>query len=158
MKPNRNLVTPFISLIFLIVGVSGLFMFFHWFDGYTEVVHEILGLFFVICAIFHVMLNWNALRIHFKRQVFLPALLGVLVISAGLIVSERMYPPVDLQIMNRIVKAPVQDAFKALSIDYPTATQRLKVQGIDIRVAEKFEDLWIKTGADPEEIMDLLLQ
>lgn len=158
MKPNRNYVTPFISLIFLVVGISGLLMLFHWFDGYTEVVHEILGLFFIVCAIFHVILNWNALRTHFKKQVFLPALFGVLVISAVLVVSERMYPPVDLQIMDRIVKAPVRDALKAMSIDYLLAEQRLKERGVDIGVAVHLEDLWLKTGEDPEAIIDLLLK
>lgn len=53
MKLNRNYVTPFISLVFLVVGISGLLMFFHLFDGYTEVVHEILGLLFVICYLCH---------------------------------------------------------------------------------------------------------
>lgn len=70
MNLNRNYITPFISLVFLVVGLSGLLMFFHLFDGYTEVVHELLGVFFVICAMFHIILNWKALKIHFKRGVF----------------------------------------------------------------------------------------
>src|SRR5690606_940087 len=118
MKLNRNYITPFISLVFLVVGISGLLMFFHLFDGYTEVVHEILGLLFMVCAIFHIILNWKALKIHFKKGVFLPALLGVLTISAILIVSERIYPPVDLQMMDRMVKAPIGDAFRTLNINY----------------------------------------
>src|SRR5690606_22048435 len=121
MKPNRNYITPFISIVFLIVGISGLLMFFHLLDGYTEVVHEILGVFFVICAIFHIILNWKALKIHFKKKVFLPALLAALTLSAVLVISEIMYPPIDLQIMDRIVKAPVKDAFTALNVDYNQA-------------------------------------
>ena len=158
MKPNRNYVTPFISLVFLVVGISGLLMFFHLFDGYTEVVHEILGLFFVVCAIFHIILNWKALKIHFKKGVFLPALFGVLTVSAILIVSERMYPPVDLQIMGKIVKAPIGDAFKALNTNYQEAARRLKAKGISIEKARKLEDLWIQNDTDPEEIIDLLLE
>jgi len=57
MKLNRNYVTPFISLVFLVVGLTGVLMFFHLFDGYTEVVHEYMGMFFVICAISHIVLN-----------------------------------------------------------------------------------------------------
>src|SRR5690606_10980348 len=98
MKPNRNYINPYISLIFFVISISGLLMFFHLFDGYTELVHEILGLFFDVCAIFHITLNWKALKIHFKRGVFLPALMATLTVSAILIVSERLYPPVDLQI------------------------------------------------------------
>ncbi|HLW62529.1 MAG TPA: DUF4405 domain-containing protein [Flavobacterium sp.] len=158
MKPNRNYVTPFISLVFLVVGISGLLMFFHLFDGYTEVVHEILGLFFVVCAIFHIILNWKALKIHFKKAVFLPALLGVITITSLLVVMERLYPPVDLQIMNRIVKAPVRDAFKALNINYDEANIKLKARGIGIENAQSLEDLWKLNNADAEVIIDLLLE
>lgn len=158
MKPNRNYVTPFLSLVFLVVGISGLLMFFHLFDGYTEVVHEILGLFFVVCAIFHIILNWKALKIHFKKAVFLPALLGVITITSLLVVMERLYPPVDLQIMNRIVKAPVRDAFKALNINYDEANIKLKARGIGIENAQSLEDLWKLNNADAEVIIDLLLE
>lgn len=158
MKLNRNYITPFISLIFLVVGISGVLMFFHLFDGYTEVVHEILGLFFVGCAIFHIMLNWKALKIHFKKGVFLPALFAVLTLSAILIIGERMYPPIDLQMMQRIVKAPVGDAFRALDINYQEAAGKLKDKGILIEKARSLDDLWMQNDADPEEIIDLLLE
>lgn len=46
MKPSRNYVTPFITIIFLAVGLSGVLMCFHLLVGYTEVVHEVLGIFF----------------------------------------------------------------------------------------------------------------
>jgi len=158
MKLNRNYVTPFISLVFFIVGISGLLMFFHLFDGYTEMLHEVFGLFFVLCAIFHIILNWNALKFHFKKGVFLPAMLGVLTISTILIVSERIYPPVDLQIMNRIVKAPVKDVFKVLGVDYNEAKMKLKEIGISVDEAKNMEDIWKGADTSPEKVIDLILE
>ena len=158
MKVNRNYITPFISLVFLVVGISGMLMFFHLFDGYTEVVHEILGVFFIICAIFHIILNWKPLKIHFKRAVFMPALLGVLTISIILIISERMYPPVDIIIVNKIIKAPINDAFKALEVDYLEASERLQKSGITIDGATTIESIWINNKADPEEVIDLIME
>lgn len=158
MKLNRNYITPFISLVFLVVGLSGLLMFFHLFDGYTEVVHEYLGVFFVICAIFHIILNWKALKIHFKRGVFIPALLGVLAISVTLIVGESIYPPVDTIIINKIVKAPINDAFKALEVDYSEAYKRLETNGISIEGATTIEAIWINNNADPEKVIDLIMK
>src|SRR5690606_32566268 len=139
MKLNRNYITPFISLVFLVVGISGILMFFHVFDGYTEVVHEILGMFFIICAIFHIILNWKPLKIHFKRGVFMPALIAVVVLSVILIVGESMYPPVDTTIINKIIKAPINDAFKALEVDYFEASKRLQTNGIAIDEATTIE-------------------
>lgn len=157
MKTNRNYITPFISITFFVVGISGLLMFFHLFDGYTEVLHEILGLFFFVCAIFHVILNWRGLRPHFKKKVFLPTLLSVLVISVVIIIGESLYPPVDLTIIRRVVKAPIHDAFQALSVDYMEVKHRLLKEGIIIENAQTIEDIWIINDADPEEVIDLIV-
>jgi len=157
MKLNRNYITPFISLVFLVVGISGLLMLFHLFDGYTEVVHEILGVFFIICAIFHIIINWKALRIHFKKGVFIPTLLGVLTLSVILIISERMSPPVDLVIFNKIVKAPINDAFKTLDINYEKASEKLKENGLSIKEATTIEEIWINNDSNPEEVIDLIM-
>ena len=59
--------------------------------------------------------------------------------------------------MERIVKAPVKDAFSALNIDYHQANDKLKSIGISVDDAQYFEDLWKETGVDAEEIIDLLL-
>jgi hypothetical protein len=156
MKLNRNYITPFISLVFLVVGLSGLLMFFHLFDGYTEVVHECLGAFFVVCAFFHIMLNWQALKIHFKRGIFLPAVLGIATISMAFIISERVHPPVDILIINRIIKAPLDDAFQALDVDYSEISNRLKAGGMSIEKARTIEDIWINNDVDPEEVIYLI--
>lgn len=158
MKLNRNYVTPFISLVFFVVGLSGLFMFFHLFDGYTEVVHEYLGVFFVVCAVFHIILNWNALKIHFKKGVFMPTALGVLTISVLLVVAEKMNPPLDTIIINKIVKTPINDAFKALDINYDKASIKLKEKGILIEKATTIEEIWINNNTDPEEVIDLIME
>lgn len=158
MKPNRNYITPFISLIFLVVSITGLLMLFHLFNGYTEVIHELLGVFFVGCAICHIILNWKALKIHFKKRVFLPALFATLAVSFILMLFEIKYPPVDLQIMDSFIKAPVDDALKILNISYEEAQERLRSENILIENAHTLEDLWIQNDADPEKIIDLLLE
>src|SRR5690606_31198717 len=99
-----------------------------------------------------------ALKIHFKKKVFLPALLAALTLSAVLVISEIMYPPIDLQIMDRIVKAPVKDAFTALNVDYNQAKIKLQEIGISVEEAIYFEDLWQNTDANAEEVIDLILE
>lgn len=156
MKLNRNYVTPFISLIFFVLGISGMLMFFHLFDGYTEVVHEFFGLFFFICAIFHIILNWKALKIHFKKGVFIPAALALAVISILFIVEQQSSPKVDTILLERISKAPIDDAFKALQVDSLKAVIRLKANGISIEGAETLEDIWTNNEANIIEVIDLI--
>lgn len=156
MKQLRNYVTPFISLIFLVVGMSGVFMFLHLFDGYTEVVHELLGVFFVICALFHIMLNWKPLKMHFAKGVFIPAALGVALVSATIVVTQIFNPKVDTIVIGRIIQAPIDDAFRALQVDFREACKRLEANGITMEGAATIEDIWINNGADPEEVIDLI--
>lgn len=158
MKLKRDYITPFISLTFFVVGISGILMFFHLFDGYTEVVHECLGMFFFVCAIFHVILNWKGLKMHFKRGVFIPAALGILVISVTFMVFQQLYPPADFVLFNQIIKAPLYDAFTALGVDYPEASKRLEDNGISIHQARSIEDIWIRNNADPEKVIDLIME
>lgn len=156
MKLNRNYVTPFISLVFLVVGISGILMLFHIFDGYTEVVHEFLGLFFVICAVFHIILNWKALKIHFKKGVFIPAASAVAVISILFIIQQQYDPKLDTIVIERIIKAPIDDVFKALQVDSFAAVERLEANGISVEGAMTLEEIWINNDADPREVIDLI--
>lgn len=158
MKLNRNYITPFISSIFLIVGLSGLFMFFHLFDGYTEVVHEYLGLTFTICAAFHIAVNWKALKFHFGKKVFIPVAGTVLLISTTFVVLERIYVPIDMVIIDKMIKAPISDSFKVLNVDYTETVEKLENNGFVIDNSKTLEDIRINNNSDPEEVIDLILK
>lgn len=158
MKFNRNYITPFISLVFLVVALSGLLMLFHLFDGYTEVMHESLGLAFIIFAIFHIVANWKGLKVHFGRKVFFPATVTVVSVSILFVVLQRGRPPLDTLIVKRIVKAPITEAFQALSIDYHEALRTLKSHGISIEDSKTIEEIWQKNEASPEKVIDLIVK
>lgn len=155
---NRAYVTPFIALVFVVVALSGLLMFFHLLDGYTEVVHEILGLAFVLFASLHIFINWASLRTHFKKNVFFPAAVAVLVISVMIVVAQMGYPTVDSLIVNRVVQSPITDVFRMLNVDYEKTVQSLADHGISMENAETLEDIWLNNDVSPEEVIDLIFQ
>ena len=66
----KTAVTSFTAFLFLVVGITGILMFFHLFDDYTKVTHEILALAFVLFAIFHLIVNWKNLKRYFKKPAF----------------------------------------------------------------------------------------
>lgn len=158
MKLSRKFVTPFITLIFLIVALTGVLMFFHIFDGYTEVAHELLGVFFTICTVFHIILNWKALKIHFKKGVFIPAAAGLTVITLLFIFQQQANPKVDTILLERITKAPVSDVFKVLKVDSAEAVSRLKANGISIDGSTTLEDIWLNNNAAPGKVFDLITE
>lgn len=158
MKFNRNYITPFVALIFLVIAISGLLMYLHLFDGYTEVVHENLAVAFVIFAILHIVVNWAGLRTHFKKTVFVPAAITIFLISAGFIYLQIKDPKLDTILLERIVKAPIPDAFRALNVRYEKAFENFKKKGINLKNSKTIEDIWLKNDISPVEVVDLIVE
>ena len=158
MKVNRNYITPFVALIFLVIAISGLLMYLHLFDGYTEVVHENLAVAFVIFAILHIVVNWAGLRTHFKKTVFVPAAITIFLISAGFIYLQMKDPKLDTILLERIVKAPIPDAFRALNVRYEKAFENFKKKGINLKNSKTIEDIWLKNDISPVEVVDLIVE
>lgn len=154
---SRNFVTPFLAFIFVPVGISGVLMFFHLADGFTEVLHEVLGVTFLLFVFFHVTLNWKSMKGHFGKRNFTIAAAAVTVVSAGLIIVERAQLPVDLIVLERIAKAPISDSFKVLEIDHAKAAAVLSKRGIALDGAETIEDIWVKNNSSPEEVVETLV-
>lgn len=157
MIVDRKYITPFISLLFVVLAITGIFMLFHLFDGYTEVAHELIGIGFVVAAILHIILNWNGLKIHFLRQVFIPAAIAVAVLVIFFVYLERKQLPLDIIIVNKTFKAPLKESCKILDIDYSTAIKKLEQKGYKINELKTLEDIWKKNDTDPQEVIELLM-
>ncbi|WP_348800437.1 DUF4405 domain-containing protein [Flavobacterium adhaerens] len=157
MKPDRKYITPFISLLFAVLAITGILMLFHLFDGYTEVAHELIGVAFVIAAVLHIMLNWNGLKIHFKRQVFVPSTIVVVILTLLFVYLERRQVPIDIIIVDKIFEAPLKDSCKVLNIDYALAIQKLEEKGYKTSDIKTLEDICIYNDADPQEVIELLI-
>ena len=67
---QKNIATSFTALAFLVVGISGVLMYFHIFKDYIEDLHEIIGLFFVVVVLFHVFYNFKKHESPFKNKSF----------------------------------------------------------------------------------------
>lgn len=67
MKKLRSWVTPITIGSFLLIGVTGLLMFFKVRGSLIVVAHEWLSPIFVIGACLHIWLNWGAVRTQLSR-------------------------------------------------------------------------------------------
>jgi len=158
MKLSRSFITPLITIIFLAVALSGLLMFFHIFDGYTEVVHEILGVIFVVFSVLHVILNWKALKIHFKKRVFILSTIVVAVISILLVIQQQKSPKFDTILIERITNAPIEDVLKVLQVDSIVVVKRLEENGISFIEGASMEEIWINNKVSPKKLFNLIIE
>ncbi len=158
MKIKRSFVTPYIVFLFLVIGLSGILMFFHLFDDYTRVLHELLGLTFVLFSILHIIINWTSLKGHFKKKIFYVSGLVVLLISIGLIIIGKVNGNHEQVIIDKILKAPISSSFIVLNVDYNDAEIILKKNNIKIGDSKTIEEICIRNQKSPNEIIELIVK
>ena len=66
MALQRQWVTPLIAGSFLLMGVTGILMFFHWDTGLNKTVHEWLGWSMVLAVALHVTVNFQGFKNMFR--------------------------------------------------------------------------------------------
>ena len=66
MALQRQWVTPFVAGSFLVMGVTGILMFFHCDTGLNKTVHEWLGWAMVVAVALHVTVNFQGFKNMFR--------------------------------------------------------------------------------------------
>ena len=89
MKSLRSWATPLVIGSFLIMGVSGVLMFFHLNTTLMKGVHEWAGWALLLGVVAHVVLNWRAFSTYFKR----PLAAGIM--GLGAVVLAATFLPVS---------------------------------------------------------------
>lgn len=159
MKIKRDFVTPYLVFIFLVVACSGVLMFFHLLDDYTEVVHEFLGLTFVVFAILHVTTNWVNIKSYSAKRLFIVPSIAVLIFAVTLIVIGKIHGNLEHDLLERLVKSPVSNSFKVLNVDYGMAKTILEKNNIIVKDSlQSVEEISIQNQKSPEEIVELIMK
>lgn len=132
---KRDLATSFTSLIFLVIGISGVMLYFHFYDMQVRELHETLGLAFVVATLFHIFVNWKNMKNYFSKKIFIIAAIITPVITSGFIINslDQNINPKTL-VLQSVVKAPLEDSLKVLNIELEDAMNNLKaeyVNGLD---------------------------
>lgn len=94
MKTHRKraLATSFTAFLFLVIGTTGVMMYFHILDNYTKSMHEILGLVFIAIVFFHVLFNWKSMKNYFSNKIFFTAGGVISTIVLGFILTTSNKP------------------------------------------------------------------
>jgi len=69
MSALRNWATPLTTASFLVMGVTGVLMFFHLDSGLNSFLHEWGGWLMVLGVVAHLLLNWRPFTTYLKRPV-----------------------------------------------------------------------------------------
>jgi hypothetical protein len=120
-KFTKTLATSLTALVFLVVGLTGVFMYFHLFEQYTKDLHEILGLLFVLTALLHVVFNFKAMKQYFSNKIFIASSIAILAISSVFILNTNSDAPNPKKaIIVSVLNAPLEKAVQILGSDMDT--------------------------------------
>ncbi|MBA83667.1 DUF4405 domain-containing protein [Thalassobius sp. S69A] len=131
MSTLRKYATPLTIGSFLIMAVTGLLMFFHADTQFNKLAHEWLGWLMIGAVALHVVLNWRAFMLYFKRPLA-KGVMGVcaLLLAASFIpASQQQQARPDFAIIDMVVNAPLNEIAPLLDTDVPTLLQRLNDAG-----------------------------
>lgn len=157
-QQKREIATSLTTFGFLVIGTTGILMYFHILDKYTKELHEILGLAFVVIVGFHLIYNWKSFKNYFKSKVFYASAILFLAISLGFILNAPDVKNPKGAIFDAMLNSPIEKTFVLFSKDYETAKQKLTKMGFTIKDGSSLEDLAKINKTSPFELVSKLVQ
>jgi hypothetical protein len=158
-KYLRESATSWTALAFFIVALSGVMMFFHFYDHYVEHLHEWLGLFFIAAVFLHVFYNFKSMKSYFTKKLFLASavvLLGVsLIFIAG--ETEKKESP-KKAMLQALLKAPIESSSKILGVSMEQSSARLIERGLIFQESQSAEEIAKANGISPYQVISTIVK
>lgn len=152
----RDIATSITTLVFLVIGTTGVMMYFHVFDKYTKDMHEIFGLVFVSAVVFHVIFNFKNMKQYFKKKTFYSISI-ITIITAVLFISNAPEGKNHKRlILTTVINTTIDKSFPLFVKDMDAATIKLKKAGIKIDGAKSIREISMINNTSPFEIINIL--
>lgn len=156
---KRDIATSLTSVIFLVIGTTGVMMYFHILDSYTKDMHEILGLAFVVVVLFHIFFNWKSMKNYFSKNIFLSSVLIIFIVAVGFIsTSSNSGINPKKAIIGAVLKLPLEDAINILGADLESVELKFKEYNIKFDEESSIRQLAKKNKTSPFRIVKIIIK
>ena len=154
MTTLRKWATPLTTGSFLIMGVTGILMFYHLDSGLNKLVHEWAGWAMIAGVSAHLLMNWRAFTTYFKR----PFAKGIM--AAGVVVLALSFVPVSggggspmNALMTAVGNADVGTVIALSGQELDQGLEMLAEAGFEAQPDSRVQSL---TGGDRHNQMELI--
>ena len=154
---NKDLATSLTALLFAVIGVSGVMMFFHFFDNYVKEMHEILGLAFIAGVLLHVFFNFKAFKKYFGKGVFLLVTLATLVTATVFVLQVDDKPDPKRAMIETVFNSSVQNYAEFLHVEIQAVEQNLAKAGIVTDMQESINLTAQKNKISPFKLIGIII-
>lgn len=153
---QRDIATSLTILVFLIVGTSGVMMYFHLFDTSIKQMHEVLGLVFVVAALLHVLVHIKSTKQYFTKKIFLGfALVFTGVVTAFVLNASGGENP-KKAVFDKLFNTPVEKSFALFGDDMQKLKEKLSDAGIKTEGFETIGQIAKNNKTSPFHIIAII--
>lgn len=140
MSGLRKWATPLTVGTFLIIGVTGVLMFFHLESMLNKVIHEWAGWAMLVGVGAHLLLNWRAFTTYLRR----PLAKGIMGVSALLLVASFIPAggggnPMKMAV-EKLQDAPIEAVIAVSGMGLDEGMQVLAEAGVDVAAGQSLSD------------------
>lgn len=156
---KREWATSFTTLLFLVISLTGVFLFFHVLTDFSKLMHEILGLAFIAVALLHVVFNWSSMKHYFKKTTFKLSALVVLVISSAFVFTSNTDGVNPKRVLfTSFLNGSLSHSFALLDTNVESVKKRLLKEGIKIENANSIRAIAKQNNISPFEVIAIASQ
>jgi len=156
MSIKREWTTPITAGAFLLLAVTGVFMFFHAAPGLAKEMHEWLSWVFLAAVVFHLAINFSAFKTYIlqrKGQVLFGVFVLILLVSFAPF-GDNGYEPHFATPVRALAKAPLSTVAQVAQTSPEHILALLKQEGLAVQSAQ--QSLNELVGEDMHKQMRLL--
>jgi Na+/melibiose symporter-like transporter len=154
----KTLATSLTTFAFIVMGTTGVLMYFHILDNYTKELHEILGLAFVAIVFAHVFFNWKAMKKYFSKKLFYFSAGIISIVSLGFILTAPTGPNVKRILINSVLGNPIEKTAVLFVDNYDLAKKKFEAAGLIIESDKSLKELAMINQTSPFKLLDILVK
>ncbi len=155
---NRNLATSLVSVVFLIVGLSGVMLYFHLFSMQAKELHENLGMAFIVAAALHILYNWGGMKKYFTNKVFIGIFAAFMLISIAMVGEHTGAVDAKSVVLEKVIDAPLENSFAVFGVEVEAGIKKLQAQGIKITSETTIGEIAKANQSNPFRIVGIIIK
>jgi len=124
----RRWATPLTIVTSVLVGISGVMMFFHLGEGLIKGMHEWIGLLMVAAVVTHIVVHVKPFKRHFSQRAALSVMFAVLLVSGSLLDFGGGGSPM-MAVIHSVEAAPITSLAELQQVSTQVLIDKLAAAG-----------------------------
>jgi uncharacterized membrane protein len=156
MTKKREFATSMTALMFLVIGATGVMMYFHILDKYTKQMHEILGLVFVAAVLAHVFVHYKSMKQYFSKKIFLIISVLTLVTVSVFVLNAPEGKSSKKILAEGVFNSNIEKSFVLFADNADLAKTRLTQAGLKIQGLETIDQIAKENKTSPFRVVQVI--